>query len=217
MKTFGYRINSVIIHKKDREKLLEILKESHLESPTEFGPPKFTNEIFYGEFHWSSYFNRLDVTIPENAWRYKDYNIEAHVPVYEYLWEHNAEDYSLETLLEMYLPSTVLQKELNLHNTPHRYGEWEDAVGNTIFMDPSVYENGYSYALIRTEMFDKWLSQNELELVWIIGGEKQIHHSKNMEYSLGVYGRYTFNIAYVNNGVDVEQIYYKDEFWGKKQ
>ncbi len=44
----------------------------------------------------------------------------------------------------------------------------------SIFIDPSVYNEGPSSALIRTNIFQDWLEKNNYHLLWLVGGEKQL-------------------------------------------
>lgn len=45
-------------------------------------------------------------------------------------------------------------------------------------MDPSELENDPSAAFIKAGHLDKWLVENDLQLIWFIGGEKQIFNGK---------------------------------------
>ena len=65
---------------------------------------------------------------------------------------------------------------MDLSRPPGQWGRWEYKK-QLVFFDPSLEEYGPSYALMRTEKLQKWLEDNDLEIVWLIDGEKQMFSS----------------------------------------
>ena len=65
---------------------------------------------------------------------------------------------------------------MGLARPPGQWGNWEYE-GKLAFFDPSLEEYGPSYALMRTEVLEKWLEDNDMEIAWLIGGEKQMFSS----------------------------------------
>jgi hypothetical protein len=78
----------------------------------------------------------------------------------------------IEQSISIYLPNKFLISELGLSLEWDKYGDWVGSKGNLAFIDPSVKEIGPSYALLRTDLLNDWLEANDLQLVWLIGGEK---------------------------------------------
>ena len=114
-------------------------------------------------------------------------------PVTEYAREAgNADkDYSLNESLSFYLPAKKLVRSMGLRRTAGDNGSWENDDG-VIFKDPSLMENGPSYALIRSQQLDAWLNSEDLAILWLIGGEKQLFSHNSDRF----YGRLTFSVMY---------------------
>ena len=69
-----------------------------------------------------------------------------------------------------------LIRDMGLTRPPGQWGRWEHE-GNLLFFDPSFEEYGPPYALMRTDLLQKWLEDNDMEIVWLTGGEKQMFSS----------------------------------------
>lgn len=68
----------------------------------------------------------------------------------------------------------------------------ECSKGSPVFIDPSAKEAGPSYALIRSEILEVWLDKNDLQLIWLIGGEKQLFTCMASKF----YGRLVYSGIY---------------------
>lgn len=101
-----------------------------------------------------------------------------------------------------YLPNKYLISELGLILNQNEYGEWVDSKGNIAFIDPSTKQIGPSYALIRSDLLNAWLIENNLQLIWLNGGEKQLFTSMASEF----FGRLIYSGIYTmkEKGVDGE-------------
>ena len=206
-----YRITAAIICKKDRGKFCSSLSDKHLENAYTFSIHEFTSKIYYGEFVWQPYFQRLESTMLDNLWREEGYDFPMHIPTFDYLWEGSANDKSLNDSIAPYMPSPVLVEAFQLQNSPIRYGTWTNSNDELIFLDPSLYEKGKSYALISRKHLEQWLDSNDLEVIWLIGGEKDTFRDESRKGRSELYDRYTFNLAFAKNGTEIEQIHFKDD------
>lgn len=73
-------------------------------------------------------------------------------------------------------------------------------------MDPSELENGPSAALIKSEPFEKWLEENDLQIIWFIGGEKQIFSDE------GYVSRWLeFNFIYYGENEEIKKVHWVDK------
>lgn len=92
------------------------------------------------------------------------------------------------------MPSKTLIDELGLScPSGEKVGQWVDANSNLVFIDPSVEERGPSYALIRTDVLMSWLEKQGLQLVWLVGGEKDLFANESSKF----YVRLVFSGAYL--------------------
>ena len=165
------RINSIIIEEKDLELLKSNIATKKLEDPSIIKNPE-TSQSFFREFPWHPCHHEciegdwIEFCFSNNC------KIKCLRPVVSYYWEYPYRDYSIS----FYMPSKTLIKELNLSPCIHNESSWEDSDNKMVFVNPDVNVNFESdYALINEELLQKWLNEKDLILVWLIGGEKQLH------------------------------------------
>ncbi|WP_342472465.1 hypothetical protein MHH70_02505 [Metasolibacillus sp. FSL H7-0170] len=171
-----YRINTCIVPKADVNIVLEKMKDKALFDPSTFAPRGSSHQGFLREYPWHSYYKDFDIW--RNDEDSRTLNIQHLVPVNEYEWETGERDKSIDQYISLYLPNQQLIKDLNLNWSLGNFSTWENSDGKIIFMDPSELENGPSAALIESVQFEQWLGENDLQVIWFIGGEKQIFNDK---------------------------------------
>ncbi|WP_176345203.1 hypothetical protein [Priestia aryabhattai] len=185
-----FRINSCIVHKKDIKKFQKSIQGQNLCDPDILSPNSTGNQAFYKEYPWHPSCKEM------MGWRdpglMDDYheelvNVTHLVPVNEYNWEAGGTDKSIEETISMYLPTQQLINELKIQL--FKNGIWTNSKRKPVFIDPSAFEPGPSYALIDLRIFEQWLTKNDLHLVWLIGGEKQLLTTVASEY----YGRLVYS------------------------
>ena len=187
-----FRINTVFVHKEDLELFSEESKERWLSEPSIISVPTTNYQCYLGEYPWHPVYRRM------SGWQtFYSSGISKlpryFSPVAEYAWEAgNADrDHSLNESLSFYLPAKELVRSMGLRRTDGDNGSWENDDG-VIFRDPSLMEKGPSYALIRSQQLDEWLHNENLEILWLIGGEKQLFSHNSDRF----YGRLTFSVMY---------------------
>lgn len=194
-----YRINSCIVHKDDIESILDQVKGNSCASPDIIGCPSTNHQGFYGEYPWHryySYINDWENDFEENYHRLFDERY--HVPVCQYEWEGGV-DHSIDESLSFYMPSPFIISELNLTVSNDLTGHWLDKNGDIVFFDPSIYEKGPSFGLIKKDVIQEWLDENDYFLLYLIGGEKQMF----TEHANIFFGRHTFSGAYYFDGSEL--------------
>ena len=184
-----FRISAIIIHKKDYETLYEKLKNKDLRNPhiSEGGGS-------IGRFLREYPFYEKDCN---NGWQENLSGNDVHLqvkhlcPTMEYHWESGNDDHSIDESIHFYLPSKTLISKLNLYYPPQQFENWVDKNGIQVFKSPSITSKGPSYAMIRTDALNTWLTKENLCMVWIIGGEKQLFYGEGDIYKInefsGVY------------------------------
>lgn len=181
-----YRINTCIVPKTDVENVLEKMKDKALFDPSTFAPQGSSHQGFLREYPWHPYYKDFDVW--RNGEDSQTLNIQHLVPVNEYEWETGERDKSIDQYISLYLPNQQLIKDLNLTWSLGNFNTWGNSEGEVFFKDPSELENGPSTALVKSELFEQWLAENDLQVIWFIGGEKQIFNdvgsvSKRLEFN----------------------------------
>ncbi|SNC74478.1 hypothetical protein SAMN04487881_2379 [Marinobacter sp. es.048] len=170
-----FRINSVIVTEGDFDKIKEMVSNESLIDPDTVSIPK-VSDGFLGEYPWHPVYDQLSNWQEEGS-DVRSLISEKHmVPVSEYSWERGNVDHSIDETLSIYLPAKELVNELGMERMPNEFGSWR--VGEDIvFTDPSVEEYGPSYALMRTDALNEWMAENNMKILWLIGGEKQLFAS----------------------------------------
>lgn len=168
-----FRINSILIRKGDYDSLAKVVEGKTLCDPHIVNPPSTQHEVFLGEFPWRTVDRHV------SGWRDPEDITRGHIavehliPYSKYEWEDGGNDYSLNSSLYFHMPAKELIQDMNLARPSGKWGQWVNE-GQPVFLDPSLEENGPSYALMSTDKLQKWLDDNDMEIVWLIGGEKEM-------------------------------------------
>ncbi|WP_417536577.1 AVAST type 2 anti-phage system protein Avs2 [Methylophaga sp.] len=184
-----FRINSIIIQKGDFEKIRESIGNKNLIDPHTVNVPSTQHQGYIGEYPWhpSCRFMAGWVDNTEDPWE-RDIKGKYLVPVSQYEWENGSPDYSLDSSLSLYMPAGEIIQGMGLKRSMENFGAWCNSKGEIVFQDPSIVEGGPSFALVQKEAFLNWLDENDLEILWLIGGEKQL-----FKPSSDFFGRLVYN------------------------
>lgn len=184
-----FRINSIIIKKNDFNGIRESIGDKNLINPDTVYVPSTQHQGYLGEYpwHYSCRFMNDWVDNTDDPWE-RDIKGKYLVPVSQYEWESGSVDHSLDSSLSFYMPADEIIKGMNLNRSKENFGAWCNDQGEVIFLDPSIAEEGPSFALVRKEAFLNWLDENDLEILWLIGGEKQLFKAHS-----DFFGRLVYN------------------------
>ena len=200
-----FRINSIIVSEVDFENIKDKLSGASLIDPHTVSVPSAT-EGFLGEYPWHPVYNSF------SNWKEPDRELIPYkylVPVSEYMWERGGVDQSIESNLSFYLPAKELIDDLGMERAPDNFGSWHSGE-QQVFVDPSLYEYGPSYALMRENVLREWMGNNGLKIMWLIGGGKQLYSSDTVSSDL--FGWLVFNGVYwVENNRPVGSLHFKKE------
>jgi hypothetical protein len=202
-----FRINSILIHKGDYDVLAKGIEAKSLCDPHIVYAPSTQHEGFLGEYPWHTIYRHI------SGWRepdegFRDQIVVKHlIPYAKYEWEDGGSDYSLNSSLSFHMPAKELIHDMQLTRSTAQWGAWESK-GQLAFFDPSIEEYGPSYALIQTEILQKWLEDKNMEIVWLIGGEKQMFASGASQF----FGRLVYSGLYkFENGKPVGNMWFERE------
>ena len=192
-----FKISAIIIYKKDLAVLCDKLKNKDIRNQniaeggsirTRFLKEYPTYDDGYNN-DWEEELSGNDVSL----------SIKHLRPVMEYNWESGSTDYSIDETISFYLPSKTLINKLNLKYPPGKLDHWVNNNKIPIFKDPSVALKGPSCPLVKTDILNSWLNQDNLCLVWLIGGEKLLYGQNSMTGK-----RHDFSGIYFNKNNKIE-------------
>ena len=190
-----FRVSSIIISKEDCNDLCKQLKNKDIrnniaegENVTRFLKEYPTYDDEYDN-DWKEDLLGNDVRL----------NIKHLRPVMKYTWETGNTDYSIDDVISFYLPSKTLINKLNLQYPPGQFETWVNNKKIPVFKDPSVALQGPSCPLVKTDRLHSWLKQDNLCLVWLIGGEKRLYGKGSMTGK-----RHDFSGVYFTYGDKIE-------------
>jgi len=137
------------------------------------------HEIFSREYYWSPAHKYFQKDYYEGGqWRrlknrLSDETIAlAMVTGENYFWEEGY-DQSKEGTLHILKPCVDIYEKMKMSHSD-REGEFIDENGELICFDPSVYQNCKPHLLVRKNDFLRYLSDNGLQVIWTVLGEKNI-------------------------------------------
>ncbi len=203
-----FRVNSVVVKLEDYDELKKSIVGKNLIDPHTVTLNSSHYQGYYGEYPWHPYYSNFE------SWQEPSHSVWDVVPVRhmmpicEYEWEVSGHDFSLEESHQIYMPDIEVIKGLGLRRSNESLGSWVDADGTVAFCNPCLDEEGPSYALIRTDIYDKWLADKGYVHVWLTGGEKGLigQHSNRF------HGQHVFNgIFTAKAGVVSGQTWFKRE------
>ena len=155
---------------------------------------------FLGEYAWGPAFDQLvnSAAINEHEWRYPEdsepvaaFGLAVHCSTTGGEYDCSSDEGAASTL---YLPSHLVVRSCRLTWTGTGADYVDDNSTKAAF-DPSAYEPGPNALLLRFDLLNDFLKENQLELSWAVTGEKQ-----SMGTTGQPYGWLQFQGAYVLRG-----------------
>lgn len=187
-----FRINTILISKEALELADEEFRSRNLAEPHVIDVPSTYYAGFLGEYPWHPVYTYMTGCQDSIGLRRSKLH-KYFSPVAQYEWDigESVGDFSLDSSPSFYLPAKELVKDLCLEGIEGDHGSWKNDEG-VIFKDPSSVENGPNYAVIRSQQLNEWLNSQNLAILWLIGGEKQLFSHNRGKF----YGRLRFNAMY---------------------
>lgn len=183
-----FKINTIFICKKDYKVVEEKIRNQALRDPNIISIPSTQHQGYLGEYPWHPICRFMSGWYePDTGFR-ELIPTKYFVPVSKYEWESGSKDHSLDNSLSFYLPAKELVENLGLSRSEDDFGSWRND-NKVIFRDPSINEYGPSYALMNSKKLIEWLNENEMEVIWLVGGEKQLFSSNVSTF----YGRLAYS------------------------
>jgi hypothetical protein len=124
----------------------------------------------------------------------------------EYLCEHGTYDCSVDSTVNISIPSRWLAEKLALRPSG-RHGDFVATDGRVVTFDPSTRERGQSVLLIREGPFLKLLESEDLAIFWTLLGEKNYYppeRSPSWPGRLTILGAYSTQDGQISGGFHTE-------------
>jgi len=166
-----FRINCIVVSKDHLKCLQKELKNKDYISPHFVSSTSTGHQVFLREYPWHPSVTVIDRFEQNDA---REIQTPHVIPYAEYEWEQGSGDQSADMNLSLYMPSSYMAEKLHLQIDKNHFDRWLNGSTKTIFLDPSVEYDGPSFALLNCKAVDKMLADEDLVLVWLIGGEKMV-------------------------------------------
>ena len=155
------------------------------------------HDVFLGEVFWSpAYKHRHSTYYGYEGWTQGNRPAvpsEILATTEEYFWEPGF-DCSIEDSVKIYLPCDWLAERMSLRWSGTE-GYYQDPVGKTVALDPSVKTPGPGALLLRKDDFVTFLNEDGYAVLWTLLGGKAILGGpisrKDWEGRLDISGAYT--------------------------
>lgn len=187
-----YGIKSCVVAKGDVDKLEQQLRNKNLCSFDLIENDSNGSQGFIREYPWHDSYRGIGEWEERDFSSYTDVKIRSLALTAQYEWGAGSSDASLESNINFFLPSKVLVSEMDLQPSLMNFGSWINKDKETVFVDPSAQEEGPSVALVRNDLLLEWLEKNDLQLVWLVGGEKMLF----TKWASKFYGRLVYSGIY---------------------
>jgi len=163
-------------------------------------------QVFCREYYWSPAYNFFNKAYyGGEQWeavteQYPSNKIVCEVsPTSEgHIWESGANSSDAPQYLA---PRQHMFEGMKLEYSDNT-GEWLDENGNLACFDPSITSDESSCLLVRKDLFQKYLDDNKLKIIWTILGEKQISGTmyNRRQYPRGI----EFSGVFILNNNNIE-------------
>jgi hypothetical protein len=191
-----FRLNCIVVHRKDQAKLVDGLRGQILTDPHALPKIELYRDFYLGEYPWHPEVRRFD------RWSVNDGRREFAVPgrptVASYTCERGGYDYSIDRTVSIEIPAPWLAEAMGLWLASGRSPIYVSSDGNDMFYDPSVFEAGPAAALVDRDAFLQVLDREGLSAIWVIAGEKGVFGGRDA--GLGFGGRFLHTAIYHLDG-----------------
>jgi len=142
---------------------------------------KYFDDEYYSQFNWTNEYN--DIKFPSKIL----------LTTTEYMKESGGYDKSIEEPISIMLPNKWIINKMNL-NQNIMDGEWINNENKAVIYDPTIKKGNrffeeYRSLLVQRKEFLEFLDKENLSIIWILWGEKQIRqkdwHRNGKVYEIG--------------------------------
>lgn len=194
-----FRKTAILVPRGSSDQFIEwVMSGGYRESHWEMSVPQtHGSDVFLGEHCWSvASAQRVGAQEAEPLeWCYPPDSdpCSAQIPIVTYTPSSSGYDCSVQLeARELCLPADSIIEACGLQWTGV-YADYVDGDARLAAFDPSAHELGPPALLVRSDILDRFLSEHDLEICWVITGEKQTIGSTGQPHGwLDLHGTYTY-------------------------
>ena len=184
-----FRLNCVVVHRKDRTKMIRSLSQKILTDPDSLPKIEIYSEFYLGELPWHPDVRAFDRWHSDDDW--PKLAVPGRATVATYTCERGGYDYSIDRTVSVEIPAPWLADAMGLRLTSGQSPFYVDSGGRKVFYDPSVQEAGPAAALVDRDAFLAMLDREDLSAIWAISGEKSAYGGRESGHGFGGRLRHT--------------------------
>ena len=150
-------------------------------------------DMFLGEYGWSPAYHGLvnQHKTDNQSCRGSQLPVPVQAASFSYSASSGSFDCSVDDDYNLHLPFNELVRFLDL-KWAGVGTDFLDSYGQRAAFDPTAHENGPSALLLREDLLQKYLRNEELALIWIVTGSKLIYYNSRSLGELMISGAYRY-------------------------
>ncbi len=158
---------------------------------------------YLGEYPWHQAYDHI-----RGEWEIGRRKIEAFATIADRYVERSGHNYSVVESFNLTIPGPRLVRGLDLRLAEGLSLSYCDAQGRVLFKDPSADIPGNSAAVVDRATLSEFLAREDLELIWVLTGEKSAHGGRPRRSGWGghleYWGIYRFNGAAISGELEFQ-------------
>jgi hypothetical protein len=197
-----HKIHSLLVPRGDADRLVKLLRRcerdrDHL--------PKIDLpwRAYLGEYSWHQAYDHIG-----GEWEIGRRKIEAFATIADRYVERSGHNYSVVESFNLTIPGPRLMRGLDLRLAEGLSLAYCDAQGRVLFKDPSADTTGNSAAVVDRAALTGFLAREDLELIWVLTGEKSAHggrpHRRGWGGHLEYWGIYRFDGSAISGELECQ-------------
>ncbi|MGA7326952.1 MAG: hypothetical protein WBX25_21290 [Rhodomicrobium sp.] len=199
-----FRLSSLVVRKEHEAKLIEGLSGKMLTDPHSLPNIEFHGDHYLGEYPWHPSLSEIDNWTREGDWQAPP--VPTRATVARYLCERGNYDYSIDKSVSVKLPAPWLARALGMRLSNGKHLAYISTIGEVMFFDPSVTDEGPQAALVDRDAFLAMLEREDLSVLWVIAGEKGAYGGRDPGRGFG--GRLLHTAIYTISGQGFRREFY---------
>lgn len=202
MRMTWHKVHSLLVPRGDADHLVRLLRRCERERDhlPEIDLPW---RAYLGEYPWHQAYDGI-----RGEWEFGRRKIDAFATIADRYVERSGHNYSVVESFNLTIPGPRLMRGLDLRLAEGLSLSYCDAQGRVLFKDPSADTPGNSAAVVDRTALAVFLARDDLELIWVLTGEKSAHggrpHRSGWGGHLEYWGIYRFDGSAISGELEFQ-------------